>query len=60
MTLNIAFNYGGRSEILRAVRNIIRDGISPEDLSEDLFASYLYTSELPDPDLVIRTAGSSA
>ena len=57
LTLNIAFNYGGRSEILRAVRNIIRDGISPEDLSEDLFASYLYTSELPDPDLVIRTAG---
>ena len=60
LTLNIAFNYGGRSEILRAVRNIIRDGISPEDLSEDLFASYLYTSELPDPDLVIRTAGEQA
>ena len=57
LTLNIAFNYGGRSEILRAVRNLIRDGIAPEDVSEDLFASYLYTSDIPDPDLVIRTAG---
>ena len=57
LTLNIAFNYGGRSEILRAVRNLMRDGIAPEDVSEDLFASYLYTSDIPDPDLVIRTAG---
>ena len=57
LTLNIAFNYGGRSEILRGIRNLIRDGVQPDDVSEDLFASYLYTAELPDPDLVIRTAG---
>ncbi len=57
LTLNIAFNYGGRAEILRAARNLIRDSVHPEDVSEDLFASYLYTAEIPDPDLVIRTAG---
>ena len=57
LTLNIAFNYGGRSEILRGIRNLIRDGVQPDDVSEGLFASYLYTADLPDPDLVIRTAG---
>lgn len=57
MTLNLAFNYGGRTEILNAVRNIIRDGLSAEDVDEATFHRYLLTSELPDPDLIIRTAG---
>ena len=57
LTLNIAFNYGGRAEILRAVRSILRDGLEPEDVTEDVFSSYLYTHGQPDPDLVIRTAG---
>ena len=55
--LNVAFNYGGRAEILDAVRNIIEDGIDPNDLTEEFFGRYLYTSDLPDPDLIIRTGG---
>ena len=55
--LNVAFNYGGRGEILDAVRNLMLDGIDPRDLSEDLMSRYLYTSDLPDPDLIIRTGG---
>ena len=43
LTLNIAFNYGGRAEILRAVGHLIRDGVAPDDVSEEVFASYLYT-----------------
>ena len=55
--LNVAFNYGGRAEILDAVRQIIADGIRPEELTEELISRYLYTSDLPDPDLIIRTGG---
>ncbi len=57
ITLSVACNYGARSEILDAIRGIIRDGIDPADLSEKVFRTYLYTSGLPDPDLIIRTAG---
>ena len=57
MTLCVAFDYGGRSEILDAVRALVRDGVSPEALDEDLFSRYLYTTHIPDPDLVIRTGG---
>ena len=57
LILNVAFNYGGRSEILHAVREMLQDGVKPDDLTEDLFNSYLFTSGLPDPDLVIRTSG---
>ena len=57
LTLNLAFNYGGRAEILRAVQQIIRDRINPDDLNDDVFAAYLYTRGQPDPDLIIRTAG---
>ncbi len=57
ITLNIAFNYGGRAEILDAVRGILQDGVRPEDLTEELFGRYLYTACQPDPDLIIRTAG---
>ena len=57
MTLSIAFDYGGRAEILEAVRGIICEGIPAEELTESLFSSYLYTANVPDPDLIIRTAG---
>jgi len=57
ITLSIAFDYGGRAEILDAVSRIVRDGIRPEDITESLFSSYLYTPNVPEPDLIIRTAG---
>ena len=57
MTISLAFNYGGRDEILRAVKNIVKDGICAEGLDEGTFGNYLYTAEIPDPDLIIRTAG---
>ena len=56
-TLNIAFNYGGREEILRAVRRILTDNVSADQIDEDLFTRYLYTDGCPDPDLIIRTGG---
>ena len=56
MTLSLAFNYGGRGEILDAVRHIIAKGIPSQNIDEKLFSSYLYTTGLPDVDLVIRTA----
>ncbi len=55
--LNVCFNYGGRAELVDAVRQIVADGRSPETITEELIASYLYTRDLPDPDIVIRTAG---
>lgn len=55
--LNVAFNYGGRAEILDAVRSALADGIAPEELSEELFSRYLYTADLPDADFIIRTGG---
>lgn len=57
ITVNLAFNYGGRAEIVDAVRRIINDGIPAEQVTEECISQYLYTSELPDPDLIIRTAG---
>ncbi|MBN1876170.1 MAG: isoprenyl transferase [Anaerolineae bacterium] len=54
---NIAFNYGGRQEIVSAVQAIIRDGLKPEDINETVISNYLYTAELPDPELIIRTSG---
>jgi undecaprenyl diphosphate synthase len=57
MTLNVCFNYSGRSEIADAVRRCITDGVGPADLTEDAIASRLYTAGLPEPDLLIRTAG---
>lgn len=57
ITLNVAFNYGGRAEILDAVRHVMQDGISPDNLSEEVLSSYLYTAHLPDPDLIVRTGG---
>jgi undecaprenyl diphosphate synthase len=57
LTLNVAFNYGGRAEIVQAVQRIVADGVPAESIDESTLQRYLYTAELPDPDLVIRTAG---
>ena len=57
ITLSVAFDYGGRSEILEAVKQIVCEGIPPEELDESIFGRYLYTAHLPDPDLIIRTGG---
>ena len=57
LILNVAFNYGGRAEIIHAVQQMLADGIKPEELNDELFSSYLFTAGLPDPDLVIRTSG---
>jgi undecaprenyl diphosphate synthase len=57
MTVSFAFDYGGRAEILDAVRKIMNEGIPPQKIDEQLFDSYLYTAGLPEVDLVIRTAG---
>jgi undecaprenyl diphosphate synthase len=57
LTVCVAFNYGGRAEIIDAVRRLIEDGVSPDVLDEKLFESYLNVHSLPEPDLVIRTAG---
>jgi undecaprenyl diphosphate synthase len=57
LILNVAFNYGGRNEIVRAIQHIIADGVKPEAVTEALVSSYLDTSGLPDPDLIIRTSG---
>ena len=57
MTLCVAFDYGGRAEIVDAVRSMIADKVKAEDVSEDLLREYMYTNEIPDPDLIIRTSG---
>jgi undecaprenyl diphosphate synthase len=55
--LNVAFNYGGRTEIVDAVRSIIRTGIPADEVTEEIISRYLYTADCPDPDLIIRTSG---
>ncbi len=57
LILNIAWNYGGRAEIVDAVRRIIQDGVKPEAVTEELINGYLYTCGIPDPDLIVRTGG---
>jgi undecaprenyl diphosphate synthase len=57
LTANIAFNYGGRQEITKAVREIARAAIAPEDITEDVIEAHLYTAGQPEVDLVIRTSG---
>ena len=57
LVLNVAFNYGGRDEIVYAIQNIIRAGVKPEDVTTELVDDNLFTSDVPDPDLVIRTSG---
>ena len=57
LLLWIAFDYGSRAELVEAVRQLVADGVSPEDVSEEAVSARLYAPELPDPDLVIRTSG---
>ena len=57
MLFNIALNYGGRAEIVEAVRRIMASGVAPADVDEQRFSSFLYTAGQPDPDLLIRTSG---
>lgn len=57
LILNVAFNYGGRDEIVSAVRRIVADGVPADQITEDLIAYYLFTAGQADPDLVVRTSG---
>ena len=57
LILNVAFNYGGRAEIIHAVKQVLQDRVTAGELNEELFSNYLFTKGLPDPDLVIRTSG---
>lgn len=57
ITLNVALSYGGRQEIVDAVRRIVSDGVDSRAIDEALITRYLYTYDMPDPDLIIRTAG---
>lgn len=57
LVLNVAFNYGGRDEIVNAIQHIMKDGIPPEEVTDELVSRYLYTAGVPDPDLIIRTSG---
>jgi undecaprenyl diphosphate synthase len=55
--VNLALNYGGRDEIIKAIQEIIREGVPPEKVNEEVVAKHLYTNGQPDPDLIIRTGG---
>jgi undecaprenyl diphosphate synthase len=57
MTLTICFNYGGRAEIVDAVKSIVADGVRPDKVDEKAIRSRLYWPDMPDPDLVVRTSG---
>jgi undecaprenyl diphosphate synthase len=59
LTLCLAFDYGGRDEIVQAARRIASAGIPGNNIDESVFARYLYSPDIPDPDLVIRTGGES-
>ena len=53
----LAFNYGGRDEIIQAIKHLLKDNVDPEMIDQDLLSSYMFTAGIPDPDLVIRTSG---
>jgi undecaprenyl diphosphate synthase len=57
LVLNIAWNYGGRAEIVQAIQRMLAEGIQPDEIDEELVGQYLYTNCCPDPDLIIRTSG---
>jgi undecaprenyl diphosphate synthase len=57
LVLSVAFNYGGRDEIVQAIQRMMKDGIQPEAVTDGLVSQYLYTAGVPDPDLIIRTSG---
>jgi undecaprenyl diphosphate synthase len=57
LDLWIAFDYGGRAELANAARRVVEAGLQPDEIGEEVFGKFLYSSELPDPDLLIRTSG---
>jgi len=59
MTISLAFNYGGRDEIVEVMRRLILSGIPAQKIDESIVSQYLYTAGIPDPDLIIRTGGES-
>ena len=59
MTMTMAFNYGGRAEIVDAVKALVAEGVSPEKVNEKAIRRHLYFPDMPDPDLVIRTSGET-
>ena len=59
MTFTIAFNYGGRAEIVDAVQDLVRSGVKADKIDEKMISRHMYDPEMPDPDLVIRTSGES-
>lgn len=57
LTLAVAFNYGGRADIVQAARSLIAAGVAPEAVTEQMLSDHLYTRDIPDPDLIVRTGG---
>jgi undecaprenyl diphosphate synthase len=57
LVLNVAFNYGGRDEIVCAIKHMIENGVEPADVTDEMVSQYLFTAGVPDPDLIIRTSG---
>lgn len=57
ITIALAFNYGGRDEIVYAVKRMLKDSVDPDAVNDELVSQYMFTRDLPDPDLVIRTSG---
>jgi undecaprenyl diphosphate synthase len=57
LILNVAFNYGGRDEIVCAIQNMIGDGVKVDEVTDEMVSKYLFTAGVPDPDLIIRTSG---
>jgi undecaprenyl diphosphate synthase len=57
LVLNLAFNYGGRDEIVCAIRDIIAEGIPADEITPEVVSQHLFTAGIPDPDLIVRTSG---
>lgn len=57
ITFTLAVNYGGRAEIVDAIKDLIASGIEPEEVTEEIVSAHLYNPDIPDPDLMVRTAG---
>jgi len=57
LILNVAFNYGGRDEIVNAIQHMLEDGVSADEVNSEMVSEYMYTAGVPDPDLIIRTSG---
>lgn len=57
LTLGVAFDYGGRYDIVQAARQMVSDGLAPDEITEESVSRYLFTASVPDPDLIVRTGG---